>query len=264
MPQGNLSTPDIELPVATPADVVAAVNRCLNAYHEALDKPTQKNDFFGREHHHQATLAYLGQLPILTGPQSFQLYISCVSHGASVGAIDPVDVGRFCHIANTAMAAWKLANLTVPAARQKEKDAAEKREKSRARDHESRSTDRGSQATDAGTPPPSKGNHQQLEGNQSIEEAILELLENLPTVEVQRQLFQVLRDRNIPMPGNGELRDNPIAALHCVRMAQELLRKEALEKAFANDPKRPQPAPQPNSDKPAPSAESPAQPQQAA
>jgi hypothetical protein len=253
MTQANLSTPDVEFAVATPADVVAAVNRCLHAYHEALDKPRAKDDYFGREHQHQATLAYLGQLPILTGPQSFQLYISCVSHGASAGAIDPVDVGRFCHIANTAMAAWKLANLVAPAARQKEKEAAEKKEKSR-------STDRGSQATNADTPPPSKGNRKPLEGNQSVEEAVQDLIDNLPTVEVQRQLFQMLRQRNIPLPGNGELRDNPIASLHYVRMAQELLRKEAMEKAFPSDPRPPQPAP----DQPAPASDSPAQPQQAA
>jgi hypothetical protein len=44
---------------------------------------------------------------------------------------------------------------------------------------------------------------------------------------VQKKRFQSLRNRGILLPSDGELRDNPLAALHFWRMAEEILGKQA-------------------------------------
>ncbi len=110
-------------------DFIQAGQRCAAAYHHVIvDMPKNPTRWEDAEIHQKAFFAYAAELPILCDPASFQLYITCISQGASIGAIDPVDVGRFCHIANTAMSAWKLANLIVPAAQMKEEREQKKAE----------------------------------------------------------------------------------------------------------------------------------------
>ena len=97
IPQPEENTPDV---------YTQTIERCAAAYHRVR-----------------------AELPVLRDPDSFQLYVACIGKGAAIGAIDIVDIGRFCHIAQTAMAVWKLANLTIPAAQEKERAAQEKAQK---------------------------------------------------------------------------------------------------------------------------------------
>ena len=129
------------------------IERCAAAYQRAIaHMPKDPSPWVREEIQHKAYLAFAAELPVLRDPDSFLLYIACIGKGASIGAIDIVDVGRFCHIAQTAMSVWKLANLTVPAAQAKEE---------RARKKEQREAQR--VADRKNTPLPSKGNHSEDE-----------------------------------------------------------------------------------------------------
>ncbi len=111
----------------TPDVYNQTIQRCAAAYHRvraelsprAIPAEDQRNNY-------KAFQAFAAELPVLRNPDSFQLYIACIAQGAAIGAIDVVDLGRFCHIAQTAMSAWKLANLTLPAAQEKERAAKKK------------------------------------------------------------------------------------------------------------------------------------------
>ena len=106
------------------------IQRCAAAYHRvraelaprAIPAEDQRNNY-------KAFQAFAAELPVLRDPDSFQLYVACIAKGAAIGAIDVVDLGRFCHIVQTAMSVWKLANLTIPAAQEKERLAQEKAQK---------------------------------------------------------------------------------------------------------------------------------------
>jgi hypothetical protein len=212
-----------------------AINRCIEAYREIKAKLPENAGYHDhRDNHAAASTAYLSKLPILCDLNSFQIYVACIGHAASLGVVDTVDIGRFCHIAQTAMSAWKLANLTVPAAQKKEKQAQEKQNATRSRE---------------GTPLPSKGNHPEANCSQSFSKELQQALNNLPTFEVQKQHFQSLRNGGMVLPSDSELRDNPLAALHFCQIAEQMLREEAL----AGNPPPPQavshqaPDPQPQS-----------------
>lgn len=73
-------------------------------------------------------------------------------------------------------------------------------------------------------PLPSNGNQVTEE---QIEKALQNALDNLPRFEEQKHYFQELRSRGMVLPCDAELRDNPLAALHLVRQAQEILREGA-------------------------------------
>lgn len=201
-------------------DFLHAINRCVQAYLDVKAKLPKDASYSATcDNHENACAAYLSKLPILWDPASFQLYIACIAHGAALGVIDPLDVGRFCHVAQTAISAWKLANLTVPAkARKNEKAAQEK-----------------------ATPLPPKGNQPEDNG---VDQAIQDALSRLPTFEVQKQHFQLLRSRGQLLPSDPELRDNPLAALHFCQAAEQILRQEAL----AGNPPPPQAVSQPAPD----------------
>ncbi len=105
------------------------IERCAAAYHRVMaEMPKNPTGWAREEHQHKAFLAFAAELPVLRDPDSFQLYVACIAKGAGIGAIDVVDIGRFCHIAQTAMSVWKLANLTIPAAQEKERVAKKKEE----------------------------------------------------------------------------------------------------------------------------------------
>lgn len=152
-----------EQPALEHNDFAIAVNLCVEAYREVraeLPKDAFQSD--NRDNRTKAGGAYLAKLPILCDPRSFQIYISCLSHAAGSGIVDPVDIGRFCHIAQTAMSAWKLANLIVPAAQQKMREAEAKA--ARAANSANSAATPGAPADRSSsvgwsTPHPSKGNH---------------------------------------------------------------------------------------------------------
>ncbi|HUY94898.1 MAG TPA: hypothetical protein VMU71_06350 [Terracidiphilus sp.] len=202
-------------PQDTRKEVVDAINRCIEAYREVLAKlPKGAGYSDTRDNHADACKAYLRKLPILIDPQSFQSYISCVSHGASLGAIDPIDVGRFCHVAQTAMAAWKLVNLMIPTAENKEREATPKKEKSE-------TTKRDPQST---APHPSKGNQPEEKGNQNQDWEDLYAATKLPAWETQVTLFNTVRERRVPIPCNEDLSSQPAEALRYCEMGRYFLK----------------------------------------
>jgi len=179
--------------------VVNAVNRCIEAYREVRAQLLENSAYSANmDNQEDACRAYLSRLPLLTGPQAFQTYIACISHGASIGAIDPVDVGRFCHIAHTAMAAWKLANPALPAAQTRERAAREKDQKQP-------------------TPHPSKGNQAEIRGNQID-------LRELPGWDQLQQHYQLLRDRGVPLVDDEVLARNPLASALCCDLGEWALK----------------------------------------
>ncbi|MFZ0395919.1 MAG: hypothetical protein WCF17_05895 [Terracidiphilus sp.] len=181
----------------TPDVYNQTIQRCAAAYHRvraelsprAIPAEDQRNNY-------KAFQAFAAELPVLRNPDSFQLYIACIAQGAAIGAIDVVDLGRFCHIAQTAMSAWKLANLTVPAAQEKERAAKKKEEL----------------AQRTATPLPPKGNHPTY-----IEEREAAL--SLPDRNMQKELYKSLRLRGIPVPSEKDLRENPLVALYFCDLA---------------------------------------------
>jgi hypothetical protein len=224
-----------------------AIQRCAAAYHRVMADMPRDPDYWVRDEiQNKAFLAFAAELPILIDPASFQLYIACIAQGAAIGAIDPIDVGRFCHLAQTAISAWKLANLTIPAAKAKE----ERDRKNSANPANSASS--ANSANPAGcTPLPSKGNHGRELSNIQVEMALQDALSHLPHFEVQKRLFQLLRNHGHLLPCDAELRDSPLAALHFCRIAEQIIREEALAEAAAPAKHSPEPAPpQPEQPKP--------------
>jgi hypothetical protein len=229
------------------------IQRCAAAYHRVMADMPRDPDYWVRDEiQNKAFLAFAAELPILRDPASFQLYIACIAQGAAIGAIDPIDVGRFCHLAQTAISAWKLANLTIPAAKAKE----ERDRKNSANPANSASTastaSTANSANPAGcTPLPSKGNHGRELSNIQVEMALQDALSHLPNFEVQKRFFQLLRNHGHLLPCDAELRDSPLAALHFCRIAEQIIREEALAEAAAPAKPAPKPAPpQPEHPKP--------------
>ena len=214
MPQPEENTHDL---------YTETIERCAAAYHRVMaEMPKDPSIWVREEFQHKAYQAFSAELPILRDPDSFQLYVACIGKAAGIGAIDIVDIGRFCHIAQTAMSIWKLANLTIPAVQEKERLAKEKAQKQ-------------------ATPLPSKGNQSQVPTSSQVGDALQYALAHLPRFEVQKQHFQALRNRGMILPCDRELRDNPLAALHFCRMNEELIRQDVL----ASIPPSPKPGPDP-------------------
>ncbi len=120
--------PDQEQQQQTPDVYTETIERCAAAYHRVRAELKKDAIYFeDQENNHKAFLAFAAELPVLRDPDSFQLYVACIGKAAGIGAIDIVDVGRFCHIAQTAMSIWKLANLTIPAVQEKERASKRRR-----------------------------------------------------------------------------------------------------------------------------------------
>lgn len=186
-----------------------AAQRCAAAYHQVkaqLPKGAFSWSTEGEENQHKAFLAFAAELPLLIDPPSFQLYLTCIGQGVTIGAIDPVDAGRFCHIANTAMAAWKLPNLIIPAAEAKERAAQQKAQKQ---------------------PFPPEESFSASQNPSPVDKDLQFALSQLPGWESQKQQFKSLRKRGISLPSDDELRQNPFAALYFCQTAEWFLRKDA-------------------------------------
>ena len=235
-------------------DFNQSIQRCAAAYHRVrAELPSDPYYHADLRNQHKAFLAFAAELPLLIDPPSFQLYIACIGQGAAIGAIDPVDVGRLCHIANTAMSAWKLANLIAPAAQATERAARQAPLPAEGNQSEEKAVPSQPQQPHRGeetaTPLPPKGNQPEAQcrqagsesrpqqpskgeeksaplppkGNQAKDEALpyddwenLYAATKLPTWETQVKLFNSLRERGINIPTDEELRKLPAQALrHC-------------------------------------------------
>ena len=212
--------PLTETQIPTRNDFMQATQRCAAAYLRVMaHMPKNCLHWTRDEFQYKAFLAFAAELPILCDLASFQLYMACIAQGAAVGAIDPVDVGRFCHIAQTAMSAWKLANLIVPAAREKERKAQANATPLPPKGNQSAQKQSQSQpqqpprGEETATPLPTKGNQAKDTVPPYDDWEDLYAVTKLPSWETQVELFQSLRDRGIEIPTDRELRDNPADAL---------------------------------------------------
>jgi hypothetical protein len=232
--------PEPENQTPTRADFIEATQRCAEAYHRVMaDMPKNVCTATEQSHQYKAFLAFAAELPILCDLPSFQLYIACIAKGVAIGAIDPADAGRFCHIAQIAISAWKLANLVVPAAQAKERAAQQKQptplppkgnhdgvQESQFRPSQPpqdpkqppQDPKQPPQDPKQPTPLPPKGNHAGEEPLPYDDWQSLYAATKLPDWETQTELFKSLRDRGIAIPTDEELRGSPIDALrHCER-----------------------------------------------
>lgn len=224
-------------------EVNQTMQRCAEAYHRVIvEMPKNPNIWTRQEFQEKAFLAFAAHLPVLINPASFQIYIACIAQGAAIGAIDPMDAGRFCHIAQTAMSAWKLANLTVPAAEAKEREAREKLpraasavpnpgSKTSSANSPGSACSAASRGENPAAPPSPKGNHPPTLEN-------LYASSKLPSWDVQTAHFSNLRTRGIDIPTDDELRADPAAALHWVETARRYM---LAENAPARPPAEAQP-----------------------
>ena len=202
---------DLEQPTPTRTGFMQATQRCAAAYHRVMANMPRDPVYRVREEiRHKAFLAFAAELPVLCDPQSFQLYIACIGQGASIGAIEPGEAGRFCHIAQTAMSAWKLANLIAPAAQARERAAPHKAQKQ---------------------PFPSQDSFSAAQNTQPVDKELQYALSRLPGWESQKQQFKLLRKRGISVPNDEELRRDPYAALYYCQTAEWFLRKDAEAKS---------------------------------
>ena len=230
------------------AELMRTIQRCAEAYHRIRAELPEKVFYHDNlENQQKASLASLAELPVLIDPKSFQLYIACIAQGVGFGAVDVVDAGRLSHLATSAMSAWKLANLTAPAAERKERESAEKEQKQPtplppkgnhhgAEDGQSqaqtarRGPETGPRAPQKRRHPPSKGNHPGADDGQS---------QPRQTVEGQNQATQDPKTAT-SLPSKGNHPDGE--ALPCVDLARWYQKAQQTSPAGAKQPPHPQPA----------------------
>jgi hypothetical protein len=244
---------------ATQPDFMQAIQRCAGAWHQVrAELPSNPGYHADQDNRNKAALAFLAQLPVLSGPASFQLYIACIAQGVAIGAVDPVDIGRFCHLAQTASSAWKLAHLTVPAAQRKEqKEAAIQAEKEakqaekeaiqaekEAKQAEKEAAMQAEKEAKQAHPLPTKGNHPPAAAAPWEDGQDRQAARQLPDRKTQKELYKALRDRGIPVPSEIDLRNNPLVALYFCDLA--------LNHLGQLPPPNPNSAPQPNPHPPQP------------
>jgi hypothetical protein len=192
------------------AELNQTIERCTQAYRAAVAVPPScGHPTTVEEHRQRGFVAFCSHLPILYEPASFQIFLACVARGAAIGAMDPSEAGRLCHIAQTALSAWKLFNLVIPAAEEKQRLAREKGEEKSA-------------------PPSPNGNLFDTRPNPELEEQALQnALNRLPEFKVQKLHFQYLRRKGQLLPCDAELRENSLAALHFVKLSEQMQREQA-------------------------------------
>ncbi|MGH9591884.1 MAG: hypothetical protein ACRD5L_02240 [Bryobacteraceae bacterium] len=259
------------------AELMQTIQRCAEAYHHAVaDMPKDPNHWVRQEYLNKGFLAFCAHLPVLCDLAAIQTYIACIGQGAAIGAIDTMDSGRLCHIANVAMGAWKLANLTYPAAEAKERRAYNQERRAGEREFRAqlrmptglssfgRPSSTASSAS-ADTPHPHQGNHFDLEAtlqalNQEVQALAMQQNEgktttphphegnhlsdndrpatsrSLPDIATQRQLFKELRARGVKIPSDGQLASQPITAKYYCDLAMNL-------RVSAGNGPAPEPAP---------------------
>ena len=201
------------------------IERCAQAYHRVRAELPPKEIGFRADslNQHKAYLAFSAEMPILRGPDSFQLYISCLARGAAIGAIDVVDLGRLSHLVQVAISVWKLANLTIPAAQTREEDM-QLRAQERQRAAKERAEDRAQQkarqeSEKQANPLPSKGNQTE----ESSKQVDVRIYPDWPKLQ---EYYQYLRDKGVPLIEDDYLARNPVAASLCCDVAEWALKRQ--------------------------------------
>ncbi len=190
------------------------LNRCTEAFRRAKQNPPANatGDQLW-EHHQQACAAFRAQLPILLGPENFQIYMACIAQGEVIGAIDRIDLGKFNHLVNTAVAAWRAGQQQLRQQRIHERDQERDQERAEARNQSRNPARQGDSGGRAAHPPtPTKG-------NQHEDYLSDEARAQLPDRKTQNQLYKELRQRGVAVPSDKSLRENPLVALNFVDLA---------------------------------------------
>ena len=214
-------------------ELAVIIKRCSDAYF-AVRAKLKKDDigFLADERNQRAaSLAYIALLPALVDPADFQHYIAAVNTGVGLGAIDVADSGRLLHLAHSAMAAWKLANITVPEFEHKQREWAQK------------DADRQSGKSERKAAPPSPLAN--APESIQVELALQHALNTLPRFDEQKKYFHILRNHGHVLPCDAELRDHPLAALHLIRQAEQIIQEETLAEAAKQAKPSAEPAPAP-------------------
>ena len=225
-----------------PTDLHQTIQRCAAAYHRVRAELPPKEIGYRADalNQNKASLAYIAELPLLIDPAAFQLYIAGVAQGVGIGAIDLGDAGRLCHLAQTAMSAWKLINLIIPAAQAKEQKEAERKATPLPPKGNQSPVSGGNRA---GSPSESKAKHPSSNGNHLQDDPNrwekLYASTKLPDWERQKTLFASLRRRGVEIPTDEELRADPAQALHYVETARWYLRGENVSSAAAAQAQQP-------------------------
>jgi hypothetical protein len=161
------------------------------------------------EHHQQACAAFRAQLPILLGPENFQIFVACINQGWVLGAIDTVDLGKYNNLVNTAIAAWRSGQQQLRQMRIEERDQQRTQDREEARNQPRRRREE-EERTDP--PTPTKGNH-----NDDYES--VDARAQLPGRKTLNQLMKELRRHGVAVPSEKSLRKNPLVALNLVDLA---------------------------------------------
>jgi hypothetical protein len=188
-----------------------SVDRCIEAFHRKTGN------------HEEACKAFLAELPTLSGPAGFHAYLACIGKAASLGVIDLLDVGRYCHVAQLAMRAWKLSQS------ENEKTAHPLPPNGNHVDGRKRSGAPGPGHSGTGDQNPSAKNPAwepktpyplPTIGNHSEEESRRIALEALPDFDSQKFIFKELRRLGVSLPSNSHLQKNPVEALYYCALAK--------------------------------------------
>jgi hypothetical protein len=216
-----------------PTLIMQFLQRCTEAYLRIRQSPPPNaNHDQLWEHHQQACMAFRAQLPILIGPENIQIYVACIHQGAAIGAIDLADVGKFNHMANTALAAWRAGQQQLKQQRIQAQDAErqqriqaqdeERQQRMQAQDAERRQRDservqreREQWQEERKQHPPTPHASNQEEDYESAQARA-----QLPDRKTQNQLMKELRRHGVAVPSERDLRANPLVALNFVDLAR--------------------------------------------
>lgn len=88
---------------SNPALANPAVARCCEAWQRTARSLAAEGEW-GPGILTIAAAAYRSALPPLTGPESVSDFVACVTHGMSIGAIDPKDATKYLYAAQVAFA----------------------------------------------------------------------------------------------------------------------------------------------------------------
>ncbi|UWZ82914.1 hypothetical protein [Occallatibacter riparius] len=92
------------MPVADEITINSAVQRCVNAWREALTRKNCKDPIDpGVWERDYAGKAYRKALPWLSTPDNVDAFIACVAQGLAIGAIDPSHATKLLYAAQVAI-----------------------------------------------------------------------------------------------------------------------------------------------------------------
>ncbi|HKF45877.1 MAG TPA: hypothetical protein VKB38_00870 [Terracidiphilus sp.] len=182
-------------------EVQESVNRCVEA--------------FRCEHNHdEACKAFLAELPTLSGPAGFHAFLACIGKAVALGVIDLLDVGRYCHVAQIAMRAWKLAQSESEKTAHPLPPNGNLFQRRGAPGPSHLGTGEGRQTPNRPSEPPQNRHPLPPNGNLSHNEALRIAVEALPGFDMQKMIFKTLRQNGMSLPSNSHLRKNPLEALY--------------------------------------------------